>query len=1001
MYGVLGELRVGPEPDFEPLPGGLTLILLAVLLMNPNQLLRKEDLIRTVWGTDIAETQLQKRVGEIRTLLAAIGRREDLITHPQRGYELRVRDEDLDSLWFLRLLNEAGQAREQQDTAAELARLKEALRLWRGARPVSNVVAEVFRPETDLERRRKRAALRMVELEFADGRYRRVLDDLIQLTADYPTDGPLCRQLMIAYYRSGHDGDALAAYERYKHALAEERAGEPDPELRTLHYAIARGDLAAVAGAIGGGSAPAVVPRQLPAAVGLVGRDDLLAEMEWLLRRRPDRAVRVIVVSGPGGIGKTALAVRAAQEVRADYPHGQIFLRLRTANGEPVDTGELLAQVLRAFELPRIPDSTQERRGAYQSLLAGRRVLVVLDDAVDEAQVEELVPADPDSAVIVTARQRLPDLADSHHVAPLAPLDPSAATELFRRIVGDATIELPGAESEGVDRVIGLCGGLPLAIRVAAALRVRDHPRSTAELADRLARQGPAGFEYGARSVARTIGAGYDRLDAGARRLFLGFGLSRLPDFRPWTAAAMLAGGGVDPDAALSALAAAFLLESSDSQASYGLHTLTREYARRRGEVELGDDAGTMPAQAYRALLALVRRAHASLYGGDYEVVHSDVPDWAGAPAQLLDEIAAAPMAWFETERANVRAAVEHSAALGLVETAWDLAVSAHEFYTIGGYVDDWYATHTRALRACRAAGDRRGEGILLACLGQPALAAAHRGDGVPGSQELERAVALLAACGDRHGEGIALRTLANALRRSGQLSRPLELFTRALRAYEDSGDPVGRCQTLRFIGQTYLDLAAYPDALRMLEAAAEVAVSLGWPRLVAQGRYWLGEARLAVGELAAARAAFLEVLDVFRDGGGVGRAYAEHGLGELAIAEGSYDEAADRLAAAAVHCRDADQVLEGRVDLSLAALHRALGQPDRERDALASAIAHFTACGAAHLQARALALVGDWYAQHGDEARADLAWHEVTELYDLGGVPAEDRIIRRPGPGR
>jgi DNA-binding SARP family transcriptional activator/tetratricopeptide (TPR) repeat protein len=1006
IYGLLGELKIGRDGRFLELPGGPTLIVLAALLVNANRRMSKADLIRAAWGEgDVKETQLHKRVGEVRELLGQVGRRDDLKTHARFGYELRVADDDVDALLFQRLVGQAGEAGVERRAEDEIDCLRRALRLWRGPHPLSNVPSEVFCQEiVALEQRRKRAAVRLFDLELARGGHERILDELILIASDHPTDRRLCEQLMVASRRCGHLTDATAAYERYRTILAEEAGGEPDPLLRTLHFAIARGDEAAIAAAESAIAqrvatpVPAVlaVPRQLPPDAQLVGRDDLVAEASWLLRRGPGQAAPVIVISGPGGIGKTALAVRAAHEASERYPDGHLYAELRGSAGGPADTGEVLAQFLRAFGVSSVPATTVERLGAYRTLLADRRVLVVLDDAANGAQVDDLVPANPGCAVVVTARQRMPEISGAHHMAPLEPLGRADATELFLRVVRGAGIELE-SDPDAVDRVVELSGGLPLALRIAGALRAHDHPRPTAELADRLARHGPDAFAYEQLSVARTIGAGFERLDADARRLFLGLGLLPLADFTLWTAAALLDSAGVDAAAALSKLAASFMIEAVKSEPRYRFHDLTRAYAHRRARVEHPGDQDAVAAQVHRALLTLARRAHARLYGGDFELVHSGVPDWE-APPEALADVDTSPLDWFEKERANIRAAVEHCAALGLTGVCWDLAVSAHEFYTIRGYFDDWHATHTAALHACQDAGDRRGEGIVLACLNQPALVASRRADGGSGPAQLQRAADLLAECEDRHGQAIVLRTLANTLRRRGHLARPLALFKLALAHYEASGDTVGQCQTLRFIGQTHVDLGDHDDAHHALEAAEAVARELGSERLLAQTRYWIGHARLARGDLDGTEAAFEAVFDVYRDDAGIGHAYAAHGRGEVARRRGASREAERHLAVAADVARcQADSVLEGRVCLSAAALHSAQGQAEEQVAALEQAVAVFAGCGAAYLQARALAALGRALADRGDLAGADAAWTRVESLYTMADVPDEDRIHRRP----
>jgi predicted ATPase len=270
------------------------------------------------------------------------------------------------------------------------------------------------------------------------------------------------------------------------------------------------------------------VPRQLPPAADLVGRVEATAEAARLLRQVSRQAAPVVVISGPCGIGKTAVALRTAHAASGRYPDGQLYMELHGTEASTIDTSEILAQFLRALGVPRVPETKAERLSVYRTLLADRRVLVVLDDAADGAQVGELVPANPQCAVLVTARRRLPEISGAHHIAPLGPLEQADAVELFCGTARSACVDVTD-DPAAVARVVQLCGGLPLALRIAAALRVRDHPRPTTELADRLTRQGPAGFVHGELNVARTIGVGFERLDAGARELFLTLGLLPQP----------------------------------------------------------------------------------------------------------------------------------------------------------------------------------------------------------------------------------------------------------------------------------------------------------------------------------------------------------------------------------------------------------------------------------------------------------------------------------------
>jgi DNA-binding SARP family transcriptional activator/tetratricopeptide (TPR) repeat protein len=1003
IYGLLGELEVrDPSGDLVELPHGHDRTVLAALLVRPNRQVSKPELLKAGWGhTGVDVAQLHKSIHALRKLLAKAGRPDAIKTHNRFGYALSVVDDELDMLVFHRLVEQAEEAKTAQRTPDEIVHLRQALRLWRGSEPLANVAtAGLVDVVEALKGRRKRIGVRLFSLENSRGAHAVILDDLRQFVAEEPTDGELCRQLMIALYLGGHGLDAITAYERHAEALDRATGGRPKESLRHLHYAMVNDQTDAVAKVAGAPAEtavrPAPLPRQLPAApAGFVGRRDLLAEVTWLLRKP---AMPVLVISGPGGLGKTALALRAAHDAVGSYPDGQLWAELRGTTGQPAEATEILAQFLRALGVAAVPDARDERAALFRSMLADRRMLVILDDAATGAQIRDLIPGGGACVVVVTARRRLPDVPGGvHHVAPLEPLDHATALRLFRGVVAAARVDLRG-EDDDVEEVVRLCGGLPLALHIAASLRVEDFHRPTADLLRRLTEQGPDGFEYGDACLSRTLGAGLAPLGEQARRLFLGLGLLTCPTFADWTAAAVLDEAGPAGGLALSQLAAAGLVEPVPGGGRYRFHDLTREYARSRAAVELTppDERAHSPERVGRALLTLTRHAHAALYGGDFEVVHSTLPDYP-VPADVLAQARETPITWFERERLTIRAAVEQAAALGLSDLCWDLAVSAHELYTIGQYFDDWRATHEVALIACRAAGDRRGEGVVLALLGQPPLVASGSPE-VSGVPELETAVRLLEDVGEVHGQAIALRTLANALRRRGELSRPLAMFTAALARYEQSGDTVGSLQALRFAGQTHLDLGDMDQALVMLRRAEGMARALDRPRVLAQTRYWIGWACLLRGDVAGARAAFDEVLATYPPGTGLGHAYALHGLGGLELATGDLGAARRHLTEAEVLAQDsADVILAGRAALSIAAIEERRHQHADQVVALLRAVARFQSCGAVHLEITAQASLAQAQARNADDAAAEAAWDRIDGLYAATAVPIEDRLVRRP----
>jgi len=976
IYGILGDLEVrDPGGNLVELPARRARAVLAALLLKANSALSAGELIAAGWGDrDVDPAQLYKAVAALRKVFAAAGRPGALHTLNRYGYELRVDEGDLDLLRFRGLLRRAEQRRGAGPD--EIALLREALAQWRGRRPLSNMHLQTLTGELEaLRRQRKRAATRLFELEIDRGGHAEVAEELAALAAEYPEDAKLCRLLMTALHRDGRTEEILPAIERY-----EDAANSPDRSLRRLAYTMVSG---------GGTPGPApLVPRQLPPPPPyFVGRDGLLAEVLWLLR---EPRLPVLAISGPGGMGKTALALRAAHQVTASYPDGQLWADLHGTEPQPADPAEILGEFLRALGVPSVPEARHERAALYRSTMASRRMLVLLDDAADGTQVRDLLPGGGGSVVLITARRHLPDIgAPAHHVAPLSAFDDETASRLFHRIVADGHVDLTG-EQEAVEEVVRLCAGLPLAVRMAAFQRVEAFHRSTAELLGQLREQGPTAFAYGAESLARTLGAGLIPLDERARRLFAGLGRLALPTFAEWTAAAVLDEPGPAAGDALAQLAAVGMADPVPGLARYRFHDLTRAYARGLAATApawAGDLDGA-PVRAGRALLTLARHAHTALYGGDFDIAHSDLADVPVPPLEM-STATSEPRVWFRRERANIRAAVEQAAALGQAALCWDLAVSAHEFYAIGSYFDDWRATHEVALAACRAAGDRRGEGVVLTMLGMPPLVASGSA-GVSGVPELTRAVELLSETGEGHIRAVAQRTLANALRRNGELTRPLELFAEALAHFRESGDLVAAQQALRFIGQAHVERGDPAAAVEVLLEAVAMARRTGSARVLAPTLYWLGQARLAGGDLEAAGEAFGEVLELSPPATEVAHAYALHGLGDLALARGSVSEARALLDDAAVYARQgSDAGLESRIVLSQAAVLARLGRHDLRAETLRRG----SRGGVAKLAIRAFAELADAYAQLGDAAAARETRARLIELYDRGNVPATDRI--------
>ncbi|MFI7544896.1 BTAD domain-containing putative transcriptional regulator [Actinoplanes sp. NPDC049599] len=719
-YRILGQFSVRDDQEREvPLPAGVRLAVLGVLLVNANRPVRTADLMRVAWGgSAVAEAQLHKAVSAIRHLLASDGIRGHVVTHPRLGYELRVEPDDLDKTLFERHILEAERAGSAGRNEDEADLLREALRLWSGPQVLPGTRADSFRQYIAiLEQRRKRAAARLAELDLSAGRTEQVLDELLAIALDYPDDQRLCELGMIALHLTGRSVEAVEMYEGHAAAVERSTAARPDPALRRLAYAIGSGNEAAVTqhvrvvltSAAGRRTIQALTPRQLPPDPGdLVGRADIIAEAQWLLTQVPDRKTS-LVLSGPGGIGKTALAVHVAHRVADHYPDGQLYLDLLGTSLQPVNPSDSLAQLLRALQVPEVPGSRGERAALLRSLAAERRLLFVFDDVLDEAQVRDLIPGAPECGVLIISRRRLPGLDSARHLPALDPLDRRSATEVYRLVTKMAGVDISG-EPEATARIVELCAGLPLALKVAGALRGRDRGQTGTLLADRLAGAVLPGLVYGDHSVERAIGASFDRLDESSQSLLLGLGLLSLPVFGVWTAAAVLGADAADAADTLATLAAAHLVEPARLDSRYTLHDLTREFALRRAEIRYParEDRLAVQRRVYASMLTLASRAELGI--GRHDLDPPVPPD----PSAGLDR---PPLDWLESERVNLRAAVEHTADLGLTECCWRLAVTARPFYAVRGYTEDWRVTSLTALRACREKGDTRGEEAVLAAM--------------------------------------------------------------------------------------------------------------------------------------------------------------------------------------------------------------------------------------------------------------------------------------------
>ncbi|MFG3258410.1 BTAD domain-containing putative transcriptional regulator [Streptomyces sp. NPDC048172] len=595
-FSVLGPVRVW-HGDRALLTGSpQQRALLAALLLRDGRTATAEELIDAIWGEDPpdrAKAALRTYASRIRK---SLGPDADLLASESGGYALRLTgDESVD------LHNAQGLATyaEKAETLGDRLRARDlydsALAEWDGE-PLAHVpgpYAETHRIR--LEEWRLDLLEHRLDLDLQTGDHAQAASELTALTAAHPLRERLRELLMLALYRSGRQAEALAVYADTRRLLADELGVDPRPELSELQQRILEADeeLAYSADPAPEPAAPAVMrPAQLPATIAdFTGRVSFIRELGDQLAAADGTAMVVSAVAGIGGVGKTTLAVHVAHAARDRFPDGQLYVDLQGAGSSPADPEAVLGAFLRALGTPdaAIPDGPVERAALYRSLLADRRVLVVLDNARDASQVRPLLPSTAGCAALVTSRVRMVDLAVAHLVD-LDVMSPDEAMALFTRIVGEERV---GAEREAAMDVVAACGFLPLAIRIAAARLASRRTWTVSVLATKLAdeRRRLDELQAGDQAVRATFELGYGQLDTEQARAFRLLGRTRGRDIPLHAAAGLLDRSLEETEDILESLVDTSLLESA-GPGRYRLHNLVRLTARTRLS---GQEPGSSP----------------------------------------------------------------------------------------------------------------------------------------------------------------------------------------------------------------------------------------------------------------------------------------------------------------------------------------------------------------------------------------------------------------------
>nr|WP_264085107.1 BTAD domain-containing putative transcriptional regulator [Kibdelosporangium phytohabitans] len=852
-------------------------VVLVTLLLSANRPVSMPYLVDRLWdGSPPAAAQKAVQLYVTR-LRAALGSGRALIQTVPGGYQLNVAADQLDLLRFENLVAGAEQAPDQQ-TCADM--LREALDLWRGE-PCPDVVSDVLHAD-DLPRlveRRLMVAERHAELELTLGRYTEAVPRLRILVAEASLRERFWVQLIRALHGAGRRAEALSAYREIAGRLAEELGVDPGSDLRAAHQAVLNDEVP---------SPPArrAVPRQLPADLPwFIGRRNRLALLD---KHLPGEAL--VAVDGPGGVGKTSLVLHWAHQHADLFPDGQLFVDLRGPGHAPDNA---LGAFLRALGEPaeRIPADLDERAALFRSVTADKRLLIVLDNAADAAQVRPFLPG-PVGVVIVTSRQRLRGLAVRNGAVRVAltPFGTDEAVELLARLAG-------GVDPDEMASIADRCGGLALPLMIMGHRLADGTP--AARLLDELAAERGRlnAFDVSddvATDVRAMLVSAYAALPGPAARLFRLFGTWPTNRITVPAAAALAA---VDIETArrlLGTLVDAHHLRRVDVD-RFEIHDLMHALA-----ADLCANDPERAAALARVLSWCLHSSHnAARRIGDRRVPQAP-PLAPGVTAEeFLTEATA--QAWFDEEFDTLTSVVELAVAHDRPEHAWPIVAALTEYRERRAR----WADHRRLIRlgvsAARAAGDRRGERLVVMTLANNEL---HLGQHAAALENFRRGLELARELGDEAWQAAALGSMARALYRLGRIEEALGHLEQSLAAHQRLGHRLGEALDLHHMAMCHLRAGDHAKAIALDQQSLRihVAASDRFGAALVQGQ--LGEAHLAVGAYGKAIDYFRAALDWFRRTGSAYETDAATMLAEALHHAGERSEAESLARAAAATLR-------------------------------------------------------------------------------------------------
>jgi DNA-binding SARP family transcriptional activator/tetratricopeptide (TPR) repeat protein len=892
-FAVLGPVRAWHNGIEVDLGSPQRRAVLAVLLLHAGAHVSAGELVDALWPYDPPKTA----IGTVRTYVHRLRRvlgGEELLRSAGSGYVFAPQGDDLDVTRFRGLVEQAARARAEGNVASAAKYLNEGLALWRGA-PLARIAGPFAETQRALlEEMRLTATEDKADDELTLGKHTQVIPGLAALAREYPYRERVRALLMLALYRAGRQAEALAMFDEVRHLLTTELGVDPGPQLRDLHLRILNADPALMdvptvedpdeasephpgvsahdvpAGPDGAVEAsparlppepPAQLPRDLPTFAGRI------ADVEFILAGLTDEAEpgNVTVITGMAGVGKTTLAVHAAHLIADRFPDGQLYVDLRgfDRSGVTVTPQDGICQLLAGLEVPpaRIPAGAEAQIGLYRSILAGRRVLIVLDNARNAEQVRPLLPGNNHCRVLVTSRDQMRSLIaiDGARLVGLSPFARDDARETLSRRLGAARVE---AEREAVERLIDLCAGLPLALSVVAARAAIHATDSLSSIAAELSESGsslnaladPDSVVDARASLSRS----YSTLSPDAARAL------RLSSLHPGTevskeAMASLTGTDMlEAAVSLDELERAHLMTRPEP-GHYASHELVRAYAAELA----GSDPVTELDSARKRMLDHYRQ---SAYKAMLVLrpLRSPVAIEAALPGVTITGFGNPKdsFAWFTRTYPVLRVLLDQTVKLGLPEYTWQLAWALDPFHNSLGRWQEKVDAHRMALAAAEKLGNSALQGHSHRNLSQ---AFRLLGDQQQAMNHLKLAQRLYDELGDRADQARNLSHIVTLIQ-LGKPPRPaMEQGLRALELSIEVGDPVLEAVSLNNLACGHSMIGDQATAIGLADRALALLDEAGEEGFRGYVLCTLGQCHYRAGNYEEAHPRLLEALGIFR----------------------------------------------------------------------------------------------------------------------------------------